>query len=210
MCIGVERASHLSHPDLDPGVERAFEAAVAELEAAGAVVREVELPYYGELVDANMVTLLCDALAYHHESLRSQWHAYQRTTRLAYASAVLFSAAEYVRVQQVRRTVRRLVARIFDDVDAIVCPTAATPAPEAGRDIEVAKVMASIFTAYWSCTGHPAISVPMGFSHGLPVGLQVVGRPFDEQTVIAVADVYQQRTDWHRRTPPIAEEAVHV
>jgi aspartyl-tRNA(Asn)/glutamyl-tRNA(Gln) amidotransferase subunit A len=57
------------------------------------------------------------------------------------------------------------------------------------------------FTGVWNVTGYPALSVPVGTTEGLPVGMQVVGRPFDEATVLRVGDAYQRRTDWHGHTP---------
>jgi aspartyl-tRNA(Asn)/glutamyl-tRNA(Gln) amidotransferase subunit A len=129
---------------------------------------------------------------------------------MTFASGALFTAGDYVRAQKVRRAVRRRVARLFETVDAIVSPTTATPAPLAGADLNVAQIMQTIFTPYWSVTGNPALSLPMGFSAGLPVGLQIAGPMFDEAGVLRVAGAYQDATDWHRRTPTILEEAGRV
>jgi aspartyl-tRNA(Asn)/glutamyl-tRNA(Gln) amidotransferase subunit A len=210
LTIGVARRHHLDHPALDAGVAEAFEAALAELEGQGARLVDVTLPFYDQVLTANLVTFVADALAYHHRLLREQWDAYQRTTRMTFASGALFTSGDYVRAQKVRRAVRRDVARLFERVDVIASPTTATPAPVADADLNVAQIMQSIFTPYWSVTGNPAISIPMGFSGGLPVALQLAGRMFDEPTVVRVADAYQQATDWHRREPAIAEEANRV
>jgi aspartyl-tRNA(Asn)/glutamyl-tRNA(Gln) amidotransferase subunit A len=208
--VGVERKSHFSGDDVDPALSETFERAVETFEKAGASVREVALPYYREVVDAVLITILGDAMAYHNRLLREQWSAYQRATRMGFASGILFTAGDYVQAQKVRRAARGLVMSMFDDVDIMIMPTTSTAAWPVASDsdieqIEVARVMASIYTCYWNPIGNPVISVPMGFNaSGLPLGLQIAGRPFEDATVIAAADAYQRSTDWHLRIAPIA------
>lgn len=209
--VGVERGNHFTGPDVDPELREVFEVAVGEFERAGATVTEVELPYYREIVDGTVITFLADAMAYHRRLLAEQWHRYQRNTRLGFAGGVVFSAADLVQATKVRRAVRRMVLQMFDDVDIMLMPTTATaPWPVLSdseiEQIQVERVIASIYTAYWNAMGNPAVSVPMGFnSSGLPFGLQIAGRPFEDATVIGVADGYQRLTDWHLRVAPCAQ-----
>jgi aspartyl-tRNA(Asn)/glutamyl-tRNA(Gln) amidotransferase subunit A len=92
-------------------------------------------------------------------------------------------------------------------VDVLIVPTMPTVAPTFAAYDPDAMVRIPSFTPIWNLTGLPAISVPCGFSSGgMPIGMQVVGRPFDEPTTFKVADAYQRITGWHLRIPPIAQE----
>jgi aspartyl-tRNA(Asn)/glutamyl-tRNA(Gln) amidotransferase subunit A len=201
--IGVERRNHLGGDLVDPQMPPVFDAAVAEFERAGAVVSEVEIPYYREITDSVLLTMFTEGLAHHHRALREQWERFGRSARAAFAGATVFSAYEYVAAQKVRRLGRRLLSELFEDVDLIVCPTTATAAPQI-EGLDLGRIIATLFTNLWSGTGNPTISVPMGFGdHGLPFGLQIAGRPFEDWLVLGAAHAYQQRTDWHTRTPPL-------
>ena len=191
-----------------PEVDRLLAAAVRELAAAGAEVVGVDLPLYAEMSDVTTMGFQAEAFAYHRADLRARWHDYGAGTRSFIVNGALFSAADYVQMQRVRRLVARNVAALFDDVDVIVTPTMTGVAPPVDG-LTVSDLGDTLQTLYWNATGSPALSVPMGFSdNGLPLGLQVVGRHFDEATVLAVGHAYQQRSDWHLRTPPLLDRAL--
>lgn len=201
--VGIDRRNHLYGDLVEAEMPERFEEAVATLVELGADVRDVELPHYSQLVGATLVTMFTEALAYHRNALREQWKAFGLPARLALASNTFFSADDYITVQKVRRTGRRLVARMFEDVDVIVCPSTATVAPLV-EGFDLAGLNSTLFTIFWSGLGNPVISVPMGFNHlGLPFGLQMAGRPFEEATVLRAADAYQRATDWHLRRVPL-------
>jgi aspartyl-tRNA(Asn)/glutamyl-tRNA(Gln) amidotransferase subunit A len=203
--IGVERHNHLYGPLVQAELPACFEEAVEELGRAGAAVEEVEIPYYHELGDATMLTLIAEGEAYHRQHLREQWSAFGRPTRVALASGLMLNAGDYVAAQRARRFGRRLLDRIFADVDLIVCPTTATdapPIPGGSAEHIDASLFSTLYTLLWSGMGNPALSIPMGFSaRGLPFGLQIVGRPFEEVAVLRAADAYQRATNWHLREP---------
>jgi len=121
----------------------------------------------------------------------------------------------HLHAQRFRPLIRAECEAAFGDrasgqyVDVFVVPTMPTTAPAfEGYDPD-AMMTGAGFTPIWNLTGNPAISIPCGFSsEGLPIGMQVVGRPFDEPTVFKISDAYQQITDWHLQLPPIAKEAV--
>jgi aspartyl-tRNA(Asn)/glutamyl-tRNA(Gln) amidotransferase subunit A len=98
---------------------------------------------------------------------------------------------------------------VFDQVDLVLTPTTAAGAPRseemmAGR---MERFFTTIFTPYWDAVGNPALVVPMGFSaEGLPLSLQLAGRPFEESLVCRAGDAYQRTTDWHLRVPPLVSE----
>jgi len=208
--IGVERASHLGVVEgEDPAVEPAFEAAVATLDALGATVVEVTLPHVAETLTAGMITCSGESMAYHRNDLVDRLGDYARSNRSMYLLGALFSGADYVQAQRVRRVTQRKLAATFADLDAIVMPAASVVAP--GYDTllagDVMNVLGGVHTMYWDVVGNPALVVPMGFNgRGLPLSLQIAAAPFAEDVLVQIGDAFQQATDWHLRVPPLARE----
>ncbi|ATY11674.1 amidase [Amycolatopsis sp. AA4] len=190
-----------------PHEDRVFEQAVAVLRDAGARTMPVELPYYAELKTVTKFGLAAEAFAWHRTNLQRRWSDYGASTRMAIAKGALVSAADYVQLQRVRRAGQRKLARLFTEVDLVVTPTATSGAPEIAA-LSTSGMAETALTSYWNAVGNPALSVPMGFTgDGLPLGLQIAGRPFDEATVLAAGHAYQQRTSWHRQTPTVTVAA---
>jgi aspartyl-tRNA(Asn)/glutamyl-tRNA(Gln) amidotransferase subunit A len=147
-----------------------------------------------------------EALSYHLADLPTRWRDYTPSTRLRAASGVLYTGADYLQAQRVRRTGQRALAKELRELDLIAGPTAviaAMPVDDLGDSIE--PWMRYIHTGYWDAVGVPALTVPMGFTSGaMPLGLHLAGRWFDECAVLQTGDAYQQVTDWHLRIPPVA------
>ncbi|MFC5831823.1 amidase [Nonomuraea insulae] len=208
--IGVVREHHFPQA-ADPAAAPAFESALATLTGLGATAVEIELPYWGEMLTANLVTACAEALAYHRVDAATRWGDYFAATRAMLARGALISAADYVQAQRVRRVAQDAVARLFDDVDVIVSPAASMGAPtyesltDAEGRLDVEGMFAQVFTQYWDCVGNPVLVTPMGFTEGgLPLSLQFAGRPFEEAVILRAGDAYQQATDWHLRVPELA------
>ncbi|MBS1880496.1 MAG: amidase [Actinobacteria bacterium] len=196
--LGVERV-----PEAGSEMAACLDAAVEELAGAGAEVREVELPHYEPAVSAVLVTLFAEGFAEHTVALREQWSSFGVSTRRILAQGALLSAADYVNARKARGAVRRLVIDLYRDLDVIVSATAIAEAPPLDA-IDLDDLTATIRTDYWSAIGNPVISVPIGFGdRDMPLGMQIAGRPFEDATVLGVADAYQQLTDWHQRVPPM-------
>ncbi|HEY4277849.1 MAG TPA: amidase [Conexibacter sp.] len=203
--IGVDRG--LFNELADPAAAPALDAAMEVLAQAGADVVEITLPLYGETVTAQMVTMLSEALAYHRTDLSSRWEEYFAATRRFVGGGAVFSGADYVQAQRVRRVAQRALAELFQTVDLVATPTATTPAPHYDGLAErgVGALMGTIQTAYWDATGHPALVMPHGVTEaGMPLSLQLVAPPFEEALLVRAGDAYQQLTDWHLRVPPLA------
>jgi aspartyl-tRNA(Asn)/glutamyl-tRNA(Gln) amidotransferase subunit A len=200
--IGVPREFFFDHPDLDVEVRDAVLRAVDRLAAAGARVRDVTVAHAAISRTAQRTIMLGEAYAYHLESLQQRPELYGKYTRRQIVEGALFTAADYVQAQRVRSVVKREVLETMADLDVLITPT--TPEPAAmfeGTDPDTMR-RAPSFMSMWNLTGQPAASVCCGFTQaGLPIGLQIIGKPFDEATVLQVGDAYQQLTDWHTRVP---------
>jgi len=118
---------------------------------------------------------------------------------------------DYIRAMQMRTSFTRRYYEVFDTCDFLVTPTEPMTAQPIGQTTIVIdgeernnQGLLTRFTSPFNIAGLPAISVPCGYDHhGLPVGLQIVGKPFDESTVLQVAYAYEQATEWHARRPTL-------
>ena len=210
--VGVDSLDRVGGEYADPALLPAFEAALAELADRGAEIVEIELPLYAEMTTADWVIMMGEAMAYHLPDLRTKWIDYGAPTRETLVTGVLYSAADYVQAQRARRVGQRALAEVYEQVDVIATPTCATGALSFERlDAEgiSGDFFSTIYTGYWDTTGNPVLALPIGFTaDGLPLSMQLAGRPFDEALVLRAGDAYQQQTDWHLRVPRPALEAI--
>jgi len=215
--IGVPRDYFFTVPILDPEVKAAVLAAIDAMAAAGAIIVDVSIPHADTARHAQRITMMSEAYAYHEPDLKARPELYGKYTRRQFQIGPFFSAADYVQAQRFRPLLREECKAAFGErkdgvgegVDVFITPTMPTTAPTfEGYDPD-GMMAAPGFTPIWNLTGNPAISIPCGFSsEGLPIGMQVIGRPFDEPTVFKISDAYQRITDWHLQVPPIAKEVV--
>ena len=192
-----------------PEVRSAVEAAGRTLAAAGAVVDEVSLTQMMNTAPAAFAIVGSEALAYHADTLRARAGDYDREVARRLKMAAFITGRHYVRAQQVRGLIRADVDAALARRDVLLAPSTPMPAPAvAERQVTLGDGPSLVrpalirFTQPFNLSGHPACSVPCGFSGGgLPIGMQIVGRPFDEATVLRVADAFQRLTDFHARHP---------
>jgi aspartyl-tRNA(Asn)/glutamyl-tRNA(Gln) amidotransferase subunit A len=98
------------------------------------------------------------------------------------------------------------MAALLEAVDVIAMPTTAIAAPELDS-LDPGKLLGAIYTPVWNGVGLPTLALPMGFNDaGLPLGMQLTGRPWEETTVLRLGEAYQAMTDWHLRAPAILAE----
>jgi aspartyl-tRNA(Asn)/glutamyl-tRNA(Gln) amidotransferase subunit A len=206
--IGVATLAGQMTPDSDPAVQPVLAAVAAQLAVLGAQVVEVELPFYQEAMATLLAICGGEMLAYHRPDAQTRLADYFAGNRRQLASAALCTGADYVQAQRFRRVIQKALAAVYQNVDLILTPTLALGAISheiLGPDL--GSWFAELHTPYWDLTGNPVISMPAGFTAaGLPLGVQLAGRPFDEAGVLAAADAYQGQTDWHRRLPPLTAE----
>jgi len=148
--------------------------------------------------------MLSEAYAFHERNLKTRPQDFGEMVRARFRIGGLFSASDYVQAQRCRQLVKREFADVMRRVDLLVTPTMTQPAPAFEGYDATSTIRGPSFTAPFNVTGMPAISVPCGFTaSGLPVGLQIAGKPFDEPTVLRAAYTYQQHARWYERRPPI-------
>ncbi|GHO44454.1 hypothetical protein KSX_26170 [Ktedonospora formicarum] len=208
--LGVPQESYVT--PLHPEVRAAWKAALRVFEEEGAKLIDVELqrPTMAlyRTVQKPEASLTHNQQGWYPE--KKDLYTDLVRTRIEEGSQI--HAIDYLRAQQERRALAGSFRSLLREIDALVLPTIPIPAPradQAGKDIEIDGIGENAtdallrLTMPFNLTGLPAVSFPCGFSsEGLPIGLQVAGKPFEEATILRIAHAYQQLTDWHRRDLP--------
>lgn len=198
----------------DPEVRAAFDAAVATLERAGARIEEVSLPLAKWAVPLQLLTADADVASYFLRNyLRDRYMRFDRGTRTRLAASSLIPASVYNRAMRARMLVRREVLGAVGRYDGLLSPTNVTPPKPIEQTHErvdrkdglVTRLIERRICHYpFSLANVPALSVPMGFSlAGLPLALQIAGKPFDEATLLQIGQAYAAETDWTERHPDL-------
>ena len=208
--IGLIRDYSLTH--LQKAVGDAVRGALKTLEGLGAGVEEIAMPSIHGNISAQLTIESCEPSAYHQEWLRTRPGDYGEDVRTLLEMGEMYLATHYIQAQRYRSLLRREFLEGFRQVDVFVTPTlpfTATPCGATEVVIEnnqTEDMLSAImqFTGVPSLAGLPALSVPVGFdADGLPVGMQIIGRAFDEATLFRLGHAYQQATEWHTRAPSL-------
>lgn len=213
---------------LDATVDQAVKAAIAQFEALGAEVKTIScprfrygLPAYYVIAPSEASSNLAryDGVKYGLRSDGSSLMSMYTKTRAegfgkevkrrimigTYALSAGYYDAYYLKAQKVRTLIKQDFEAAFEEVDALVCPTAPTTAFAAGaKDDPLSMYLLDLMTIPANLAGLPGISVPCGFDDaGLPIGLQIIGNVLQEQTLFELAYAYEQSTDWHQKSPQL-------
>ncbi len=210
MTIGICRNHFFDNnqPDVDQAVERAIEA----FAKAGANIIEFKIPRLEFGLGAIFAIELASSTAYHDVSLRKGLVAnFTPDVRTLVEVGRLVTAADYLKAEQLRTLLMQDFADVFKKCDAIVGPTTPITAWRAGTwRVPIGDQDTSVLSASWrytfpyNLTGLPAISIPCGFDRqGLPIGLQIAGRPFEESVVLQIANAYEKRHEWVNQYPAL-------
>jgi aspartyl-tRNA(Asn)/glutamyl-tRNA(Gln) amidotransferase subunit A len=208
--VGIPR--EYFYDTLDPEVDSAIRQAIEVIRGVGATIQQVSWPSLRYATLAALTIVLVEASAFHEAWIRTRSQDYHPEVALRLKWGLLVPAAAYLKAQRLRELMCREVAHLWQQVDVLITPATMMAAPHphvmqmrvGSRQISTREALLRLMRPF-NLTGLPAISIPCGFtSTGLPIGLQIAGRPFDEETVLRVAHAYEQQTDWHRRQPPIA------
>ena len=191
----------------DPEVRAGVRAAGAVLGELGATVEEVSLPLtvHGGTLAAALINT--EASFTYRDWIHERLNEFGHANQIGLLTASILPAQAYQKAQKLREMTRREVLGALADYDVLILPTSKSCAPLVGHDAtiaskEEARNQPPVMTRPFNLAGAPAISVNCGFnSQGLPIGLQIGGRPFDEATVLKVAHAYEQATPWHTSRP---------
>jgi aspartyl-tRNA(Asn)/glutamyl-tRNA(Gln) amidotransferase subunit A len=194
---------------LDPEVRASVEKAIQVCKGLGAAVKRISIPLLPEASIAAFIILLAEGAA-----TLEKWHRARPSdlgddvrSRLNLGAAVM--AAQYLKAQAVRRRVRESFSRAFEKVDVVITPQLPITAPKLnqgsvswGKKSEAVPSALTRFTRIYNLVGIPSLSIPCGFSAaGLPIGLQIAGKPFDEKAVLRVGHAYEANTAWKDHHP---------
>ncbi len=224
--VGV--AQEYSVSGMEPGVELAVAAALDQLKALGAELVPVSLPHTKYALPTYYITAPAEASANlsrfdgvkyglskeaasireMYEQTRGEGFGPEVKRRIMLGTYALSSGyydAYYVKAQKVRTLIKQDFDQAFGQVDAIVAPTSPTVAFRFGTrtDDPYQMYLADVFTIPANMAGIPGLAVPCGFSGGLPVSLQILGKAFDEATILRIGHAYEQSTQWHKQRPPL-------
>ncbi|MFQ5657683.1 MAG: amidase, partial [Candidatus Methylomirabilales bacterium] len=211
--IGIPKDFFFDPTAVDPFVMTAVEEALQVIQEAGARVEEVSLPLLRLAPAIQFLTISSEATANHSRLLRTRSRELGEDVRRRLEVGEFLGASQYVRAQQARGLLMREFSTAFGQVDLLVTPTVPVVAPPIGaQTVKIHNVPKRLqptltsFTSPFNLTGLPAISVPCSSGGDrLPVGLQIVGRPFDEATILRAAFAYQQATPWHTHRPSLGK-----
>ena len=214
---------------IQPGVDSVIRIAINELEKLGASIEEVSLPHtrYALAVyyiiapsEASANLARYDGVKYglSHKEATGMWENMEKTRQYGfgpevkrrimlgtYALSAGYYDAYYLKAQKVRTLIRREFDSVFEKVDALITPTSPTVPFKIGEktDDPLQMYLSDVCTLPINIAGVPALSIPAGFSEGLPVGMQIIGKPFAEETIMKIGYAYQQATDWHTQKPEL-------
>jgi aspartyl-tRNA(Asn)/glutamyl-tRNA(Gln) amidotransferase subunit A len=230
--VGVPRA--FVSEGVDDSVRRAFDSALETLRSQGATLVDIDLPharfaipvyYLVATAEASSNLARYDGVKYGYRAARltdgSLKSMYSRTRDEAFGAEVkrriimgtyVLSAgyydAFYLKAQQVRTLLRRDYEQAFESVDVVTMPTSPIPPFRLGEKTAdpLQMYLADIFTVSVNLAGFPGVNVPCGFADDLPVGFQLIGRMFAEETILRVADAFERATEWHRARPSMIDD----
>ena len=205
--IGILREV-IYHDSVDGDVGKAVMGAGNALSRLGADVKEVSVPL---AVHAGPINggIRVEAPTTYRNLLQERPRDIAHDNRIGYLTNAVMPATYYYKAIQLRTLLRAQVLQALQDVDLLLSPTAGVPAQPLAPDPEITgrenvNRTPYLLTTVPSLANIPALAVPCGFSEeGLPLSLQIAGRPFDEATVLRAGHAYEQATEWHTRRPPV-------
>lgn len=195
--------------DLDPDVAEALDEAIVTFARAGARILPVDLPDQPTLSAASSLLLLSEAAAYHAKWLRERPQDYSDQVRARLENGFAVPAVSYLEALRWRGPALAAHLDAVRGIDAVLAPGAPVPAPTIAEtdlggapDAEAMMQRLTRFTRPVNYLGLPAVSIPAGFSAaGLPVGIQIIGRPFEEDVILSIGAAFQRETDFHMQMP---------
>jgi len=193
----------------EPEIRTVFEAALAHLESIGARRQTASLPSAVAMNIASETLIGAEAAVFHEQNLRQaeRRSLMDPAVRMYATSGRFYMATDYVKAQRLRLQLQAEMREALAQAEVLACPADPTLTPKVG-DAPILDGRERMWFEYGTVnlgnlTGAPGISIPCGFTQdGMPVGLQLYGRPFEEASLLSFANAYERTTDWHTRRPP--------
>jgi aspartyl-tRNA(Asn)/glutamyl-tRNA(Gln) amidotransferase subunit A len=210
LTIGIPAAFYVD--DLDPEVARIIDETVAVLKREGAAIVQVELPDQRQLSAASQLVLAVEAAAFHKRWMIERPQDYGPQVLMRLQNGLAIPAVSYLETMRWRGPALAAHLAAVNGVDAVIAPVAPLAAPtiaesDVGNSPDADAVIQRLtrFTRPVNYLGLPSLAIPAGFTRdGLPVGMQLIGRPFDEATLLRIGAAFQRATDFHDRVPDFA------
>ena len=202
----------MDSPNLDPEFRETVAKAISVLGELGASSEDVSIPLAPNAGALTMSILNVEWANLHRPLFEPNFDELDHNNKIRFLTGSIIPAQAYYKAQKIRAVLRQQILDALEKVDVLVLPTGPVTAPPVesvpgieSKEHSLTGLAGRIsFTGPFNLAGTPAISVPCGFSAaGMPMGLQIVGKPFDEETVLRVAHAYEQNTDWHNCRAPI-------
>ena len=192
-------AAPTAMPEVIAGIDRT----AALLREAGATVEDITLPDYALFAAAGRVIMMAEAFAIHEADMQSRLLDYGEITANRFVLGAAITAADYINAMRARRELTDAVNAALGRYDALLTASALTTAPRFDAPADSLSSASPMQTIPFNVTGHPAMSVPVGLvPDGLPISVQIVGRPFDEAMVFRVGRTIEQLSGWEFVTLP--------
>jgi aspartyl-tRNA(Asn)/glutamyl-tRNA(Gln) amidotransferase subunit A len=192
-----------------PEILAAFEAAAVLFTQLGAELRPVDLSFAQETVQTSRVIVSCDAAALHQGRLNEHPNAFGSDVRGRLEGGTRFTGVEYALARRSQTELKHRLAAIFQEVDLLITPCTRMAAPRLDdpKALDQARASLSYLTAPFNMAGLPSLALPCGFTdEGLPIGLQIIGRPWQESLVLQAGQAYEQAAGCHLRRPSLSQE----
>ena len=191
--------------EADAEVVEAVRKAAHILGEQGVTITEVNVDFLKEAAIANAIMTQADGAAFHRERMKEHPDWFGADVRLRLETGAAFTSSEYSLARRTQTEIKRRCEILFDEYDVLLLPTTPIPAPvlEGENAIERARQLTR-FTSPFNLAGLPALSVPCGFTtEGLPIGLQIISRAWNEAGVLRAGYAFQEATEWHRKKPEL-------
>ncbi|MFH1031487.1 MAG: Asp-tRNA(Asn)/Glu-tRNA(Gln) amidotransferase subunit GatA [Chloroflexota bacterium] len=225
--IGVPKEYFVEGMQAD--VATAIRTAINKLEQLGAKIGEVSLPHTRYALSVYYIIAPSEASAnlarydgvkygFSYQKAENMWDAMEKTRQFGfgpevkrrimlgtYALSAGYYDAYYLKTQKVRTIIRQEFDKVFQEFDALVTPTSPTIPFKLGEKVDdpLQMYLSDVCTLPINIAGVPAISIPAGFAENLPIGMQIIGKPFSEETLLQIAYAYEQATEWWKRKPDL-------
>jgi len=194
--IGIPRAFFATAKVVQPEVLAGIDRTAAQLREAGATVEDITLPDYALFAAAGRVIMMAEAFAIHEADMQTRLLDYGEITATRFGLGAAITAADFIHALRARRELSDAVNASLSRYDALLTASALTTAPRFDQPVDSMSSAAPMQTIPFNVTGHPAMSVPVGLAKGLPISVQVVGRPFDEATVFRMGRAIELLSGW--------------